>query len=335
MSDVVKADPKIKRHLDDPITLHMRRDANPLHARQTVGEALATIRAHPPEGRVIYFYVVDDENRLQGVVPTRRLLLSPLEMKVADIMVRNVITIGDQATVLEACEFFILHRLLAFPVIDHERRIVGLVDVELYTTELNELGRSEQNDYLFQLVGVHLTEAQQSSPLLAFRSRFPWLLCNIGGGILAALIAGVFEGELQKAVALALFIPVVLALAESVSIQSVSLGLRVLHGQRLSWRGFLAKLRAEVALGSFLGAASGLLVAIIAFIWLGQAGVGFCILGGIAGGVTCAAMTGVAVPNLLHRLKLNPQVAAGPIVLALTDMLTLSIYLNLARLWLA
>jgi magnesium transporter len=225
MRDVVRADPAIKRHLDDPITRHMRQDYSRLHVNQTVGEALEAIRRQPPEGRVIYFYVVDDDNRLQGVVPTRRLLLSALDKKVADIMVREVITISRHATVLDACEFFTLHRLLAFPIVDEDHRIAGVVDVELYTTELTELDRSERNDYLFQLVGVHLTEAQQSSPLIAFRSRFPWLLCNIVGGILAAFLAGVFEGELQRAVALALFIPVVLALAESVSIQSVSLAL--------------------------------------------------------------------------------------------------------------
>jgi len=333
MRDVVRADPAIKRHLDDPITRHMRQDFSRLHVNQTVGEALDTIRQHPPEGRVIYFYVVDDDSRLQGVVPTRRLLLSALDKKVADIMVREVITISHQATVLNACEFFTLHRLLAFPVVDEDRRMAGVVDVELYTTELTELDRSERNDYLFQLVGVHLTEAQQSSPLIAFRSRFPWLLCNIVGGILAAFLAGVFEDELQRAVALALFIPVVLALAESVSIQSVSLALRVLHGQSPTWASILAKLRAEVVIGLLLGVASALLVAVVAAVWLGQRNVVLCTLGGIACGVAGAAVIGMAIPTLLHRLKLDPQVAAGPIALAASDMVTLLIYFNLAR-WL-
>src|SRR5262249_41835336 len=219
--------PAIQHHLDEPITLHMRPNISCINIRQTVAEALAAIRNNPPAGRVIYFYVVDDDNRLRGVVPTRRLLLSPLEQKVSDIMMRDVIAISREATVLEACEFFTLHRLLAFPVVDQDRRIVGIVDVDLYTTERNDLDRSERNDILFQLVGVHLAEARQSSPLIAFRSRFPWLLCNVAGGILAAFLAGIFEAELQTAVALALFIPVVLALAESVSIQSVSLALRI------------------------------------------------------------------------------------------------------------
>jgi magnesium transporter len=242
-------------------------------------------------------------------------------------------SVSEKKTVLEACEFFILHKLLAFPVVDEDRRIVGVVDVELYTTELSDLDRGERNDYLFQMVGVHRSEAQQSSPLIALRSRFPWLLCNIAGGIRAAFLSGVFEGELQRAVALALFIPVVLALAESVSIQSVSLALRVLHGQAPTLASILTKLRAEVMIGLLLGVACGLLVAGVAAAWLGQVSVVLSTLGGIAGGVAGAAVIGVAIPNLLHRLKLDPQVAAGPIALAASDMLTLLVYFNLAR-WL-
>src|SRR5207253_277579 len=118
------------------------------------------------------------------------------------------------------------HKLLAFPIVDDEWRMIGLVDVDLYTQELSDLDRRDDSDTLFQLIGVHLSEAQQKSPLTSFGKRFPWLLANVGGGIVAAILAGVYEHELETAVALALFIPVVLALAESVCIQSVSLALQ-------------------------------------------------------------------------------------------------------------
>src|SRR6185436_6253482 len=101
-------------HLNDPVVNHMRREFVRLPVGQTVGEALASIRARPPEGRILYFYVVDSDERLRGVVPTRRLLLSPPERPIADIMVREVIAIPAGATVLDASEFFTLHRLLAF-----------------------------------------------------------------------------------------------------------------------------------------------------------------------------------------------------------------------------
>jgi magnesium transporter len=322
-----------EHELQEPITRHVHRDFSRLHVKQTVGEALAAIRADPPPSRVIYFYVVDDEDRLQGVIPTRRLLLSPLDQALADIMVREVITIPHTATVLDACEFFVLNRLLAFPVVDDRRRIIGVVDIELYTKELSELDRSERYDDLFQLIGVHLAESQQASSVAAFRSRFPWLLTNIAGGVVAAFLSGLFEEELKNVVAIALFIPVVLALAESVSIQSVSLALQALHGQRPTLQNLVVKLRRELLTGAMLGAASAGIVAAVAVAWLRDWRIALCLLVGITGGVACAGMIGLALPNILRIIRRDPQVAAGPISLALADMVTLLVYFNFAR-WL-
>jgi magnesium transporter len=245
-------------------------------------------------------------------------------------MARDVVSIPTTATVLEACEFFMLHRLLAFPVVDADRQLQGTVDVELYTDELSDIDRREGNDQLFQLIGVHLTDSQQSAPWPAFTGRFPWLLANLAGGILAAFLAGLFEAQLQRAVALAMFIPAVLALAESVSIQSVSLALQALRGRHPTLGAAARKIKVEALTGAYLGLASGLLVAVVALLWLGQVRVVLCLLGGIAGGVTCAAVIGTAMPNVLRYLRREPQVAAGPIALALTDMAALLIYFALA-----
>src|SRR5262249_37305806 len=156
-------------------------------------------------------------------------------------------------TVLDACEFFIQHRLLAFPVVDRERRVLGVVDVDLYTEEMTDLERREGSGDLVQLNGVPLTPAQQASPPLWLRPRFVWLLCNIAAGILAAFLSGVYQKELSWGDAvLALFIPVVLALAESVSIQSVSLALETLHGRRPTWSSLFGKLRRELLTGLLL-----------------------------------------------------------------------------------
>ncbi len=326
-------DVSVVKNLNDPISRHMHGGFASVLADQTVGEALEMVRRQPPEGRIIYFYVLDRDNCLKGVVPTRRLLLNPPEKPIAEIMVREVIAVPQSATVLEACEFFVMHRLLAFPVVDSQRRMVGVIDVELYTAELGDIDRSERYDELFQLIGVHLTSAYRGDPLAAFRSRFPWLICNITGGIFAAFIAGLFEGELQKVAALALFIPVVLAVAESVSIQSLSLPLQLLRGQSPTLKILLTKVRTEVATGLLLGIAAGIAVALVAWLWRGQAKIMLALLGGIAGGAACSAALGVAMPMLLRLFRRDPQVAAGPIALAASDMITLLIYLHLAR-WL-
>ena len=89
----------VEKSLNESVTQHMRTDFARLHINQTVGEALTAIREKPPEGRIIYFYVVDDENRLKGVIPTRRLLLNSPEKPVGDFMIREVIAIPRAATV--------------------------------------------------------------------------------------------------------------------------------------------------------------------------------------------------------------------------------------------
>jgi magnesium transporter len=322
--------PVTEANLGDPIVRHMRTELARIHVHLTVAEALAAIRQSPPPARIVYFYVVDDADRLKGVIPARALLLSSPETRIADIMLKSVIAIPAGATVLDACEFFVLHRFLAFPVVDAKRRLIGAIDVELYTDELRDLSGGPSDD-LFQLIGVHLARARQLTPLRAFRSRFPWLMCNVMGGVAAAFLCGLFQAELERAVTLALFIPVVLALAESVSIQSISLTLQLVRGKPPSWLLIFQRLHREFLVGLLLGGGSGLVVGCVALAWLDQWSLAVCVLGGITAGVASAAVLGATVPSLLRRLKLDPQVAAGPVVLALTDVITLVCYFHLAR----
>ena len=328
--------------LNEPVTAYARADFATLDPDETVGAALARMRDHPPPGRIIYFYAVDANLRLVGVVPTRRLLLATLETRVKDIMIASVIAIPTSATLLEACEFFTMHRLLAFPVVDGARRLVGVVDIEAYTEELAETGDSASGplapapgprDDVFQLIGVRLTRSQQARPLVAFRGRVPWLMCNVAGGTLAAVLVELYHVELnwQHAV-LALFIPVVLALAESVAIQSVTLALEAFREAGPSWRELFRRLRPEALTGLMLGLSTGLMVGAIAAVWQSLAALFLIVAGGIAIGVTCAAVAGMAVPHLLRLMKRDPQVAAGPIALTCADVAALLAYFNLARL---
>jgi magnesium transporter len=317
--------------LNQPVTAHMREDVARLHLGQSVGEALRELREGPPGGRIIYLYVVDHDGKLRGVVPARRLLFGSLEEPVESVMVQRVISVPHTATVLEACEFFTLHRLLAFPIVDDEGRLLGAVDVDLYTQEIHDLEKREGNEDLFQLIGVHLEKGREGGPLESFARRAPWLSVNVAGGLVAAMVMGIFEEELKKAVALALFVPVVLALAESVSIQSVSLALQALHGKRPTWRSLVAQLGRESLIGLLLGVASGGVVALAGWLWLGDWRVGLCLLGGLAGGVTVAAAIGLSAPYVFRILQRDPQVASGPLALACTDLATLFAYFGMAR----
>ena len=210
-----------------------------------------------------------------------------------------------------------------------------MVDVDLYTEELADTGEDGPNerDDVFQLIGVRLTKSQQARPLRAFRGRFPWLLCNIAGGTLAAILADIYQVELNwKNAVLAIFIPVVLALAESVAIQSVTLTLDSMRAVKPSWGDLAKRARYELLTGLLLGAGTGLLVATLASIWQGIPMLFLIVLGGIGLGVTGGAVCGLAVPYLLRLMSRDPQVAAGPIALACADVVVLLAYFNLARL---
>jgi magnesium transporter len=325
--------------LNEPVTSYTRTDHATLYPEWTVADALTHMRNNPPQGRIIYFYVVDDSLRLLGVVPTRRLVLAQPDARIRDIMIANVIAIPQSATLLDACEFFSLHRLLAFPVVDGARRLVGVIDIETYAEELAETGAGRDSpsggvhEEMFQLIGVRLTRSQQARPLVAFRGRFPWLLCNVAGGTLAAVLAELYQDELNwRSAVLALFIPVVLALSESVAIQSVTLALEAFREADASWRGLLKRVRSETITGLLLGLSAGLLVGAIAAIWQNIALLFAIVLGGIAIGVTCAAIAGLTIPHLLKLMKRDPQVAAGPIALTCADVAALLAYFNLARL---
>jgi magnesium transporter len=321
----------MQAELDDPISRHVHQDYTSLSGDLTVGQALDWLRRNPPGERVIYFYVVDKDQRLVGVVPTRRLLLSPPETPVRDIMARNMIALPAEATVLDACEFFIQHRLLGFPVVDGGRHIVGVVDVELYTSELDAIGAQARREEVFQSIGVRVGAGQSDTAVAAFRQRFPWLGANLVAGIIAAILSGVFEAELTKVVSLAFFIPVVLNLAESVSSQSVSLTLQILQGRPPTWAALLPRLRKELTTGALLGFGSGAVIALVSLVWLHDWRLAGCLVGGVTVGVSAAAVFGLALPIVLRLMHLEPRVAAGPVALAGSDVVTILCYLYLAR----
>jgi len=320
-------------HLQETVLAVARRDVTTLDSTLTVQQALDAIRHEGAGEKIVYFYVVDEDRRLAGVVPTRRLLTAPLDRRLVDVMIRRVVAIPHTATVLEACEAFILHRFLAFPVVDAERRIVGVVDVNLLTNEAFDLAEREQTDALFESIGFRVSQVRDASPVRAFRFRFPWLLSTIASGTICALLAGAYEVTLAKSLVLAFFLTLVLGLGESVSMQSMTVTIQALRAKRPTLRWYLRAVRREAGIALLLGTACGVLVGAIAWLWRGHETAAAVIGGGIGLSLGAACVFGLSVPAMLHALKLDPKIAAGPVTLALTDIFTLLAYFSLAA-WL-
>jgi magnesium transporter len=331
---------------------HARKDFPLLDADMTVGEALERIRHEGVGERVIYFYVIDEQKRLVGVVPTRRLLTASLETPLRQVMVPRVVAVPVTATVLDACEFFVLYKFLAFPVVDEQRRVIGIIDANLFAEEILEAGdlpagatalqTGSEDRYrpaapvgpeFFEALGFRIEQIRGASPWRIFRFRFPWLLVTVTGGTLSAVLAGFFEATLTRSLVIAFFLTMVLGLNESVSAQSMSVTIHALRSASVTWRWLATAFRREVATAILLGVACGFVVSVIAWVWRNDIRAAFVIGGSIALSLVAACALGLGVPSLLHRLKLDLKIAAGPVTLALADFVALVIYFTSA--WLA
>jgi|YNPMSStandDraft_1061717.scaffolds.fasta_scaffold03813_4 magnesium transporter len=321
---------RIQDRLNEPVLRYVHQDYARVLCTDTVAEALHRVQHSQITNRIVYFYVVDADDRLCGVLPTRQLLLHPPSTPVADLMVRQVVSVPQTASLLDALELFMFHRLLAFPVVDAKGRIVGILDVDVFTRELTDLAQVEESDDLFQILGVHLRELRQAGLWGAVAGRLPWLMCNIGGGLACAVLGALFQETLDRMVVLALFIPVVLALAESVSMQSLSLTLPLYEPWVMSWRKWFRLFWREGMVGGMLGVGCGAIVAGAAWAWQWSGRLALTLLASIGLSVAWAAMLGLTMPIALRALERDPKVAAGPLSLALVDMTTMVLYLGLA-----
>lgn len=323
---------------DSPVVSHARKDFPLLDADMSVADALERIRREGVGERVIYFYAVDPEKRLVGVLPTRRLLTAPLDTPLREIMIRRLVTIPAKATVLDACEFFVLYKFFAFPIVDEQRRVVGVIDVSLFAEEILQAGDREGQrhpvapirDDIFEALGFHLEQVHGASPVRVFRYRFRWLLVTVMAGTVGALLAGLFETTLAESLVIAFFLTMVLGLNESVSTQSMSVTIQALRSVPVTWRWFATALRRELLTAVLLGLACGMLVGAIAWIWRADARGAFVIGGSITLSLVTACLFGLGVPSLLHHLKLDPKIAAGPVTLALADIFAVLIYFTSA-----
>lgn len=299
----------------------------------TIEEAIECLRHRHIDERIIYIYVLDDENRLCGVVPTRTLLFKDPSTKIVDVMHTSIICLYSNQTLQEAMEFLESHKLLALPVVDAEKHFLGVIDVDLYLEESLDIVNSRRLSDIFQMIGIYLEEEKGASLWKSYRARMPWIFCNMFGGIACAIISRVYQLVLGKVLLLAFFIPLVLTLSESISMQSVTQSLELTR-QKHKMRYLLGKVIRETNIVAFLAATSGVMVGALSLFW-GEGLMPALVIGfGIMISVYISSLFGASIPVLLHMKKWDPKVASGPFVLMCADVITTIIYLSLATWWL-
>jgi magnesium transporter len=316
-------------YLADSITGHMHQRFVRLRADWTIRQATEELQKHDLSEQIVYLYVVDEQDRLAGVVPVRRLLSGSPESKISGVMITHVISIRADATIQQAGKQLLNHKLLAVPVVDETGRLIGVVDLSHFTEDTLSVEQKPQIDSMFQLLGLHISLKHHASVWMMFRERFPWLLWNIVSGLLCAFIASRYELLIQEIVMLAMFMTVVLALGESVGMQAMTITVQRLATRELNWSSTLSSLRRELSAAGLMAVGSAIILTAAAILWKGHWTQALAVGIGVILSILTACFLGVLVPSLIRALRIDPKIAAGPIALACIDICTLLYYFNI------
>ncbi|MDD3146749.1 MAG: magnesium transporter [Candidatus Riflebacteria bacterium] len=299
----------------------------------TVANAFSHMRLVAPDIEIIYYmYVIDNQERLKGVVSIRDLLSANPSVSVSEIMDDDIVSVRPETPQEEVATILNKYDYMAIPVVNDQQKILGVVTVD----DIMDVMEEEASEDIFKLAGTSDEELTYSSPLQACRARLPWLLITLGTGFITSTILKYFMDEFKEVIALVFFVPVVMAMGGNTGIQSSTLVIRGLALNSFTSGDLFKRLIREIATGAVMGVACGLVVGVWAqyLITSGAASsarfsalylattVGLS----MTGAMTFAAMFGAMVPILFDRFKIDPAVASGPFVTSSNDIFALLIY---------
>jgi magnesium transporter len=296
----------------------------------TVGDAIDHMRetADLPD-RFFELYVVDEGRKLLGAIPLDRLLRNQRPVPVADLMDpdrRRVRATEDQEQV---ARMFERYNLVAAPVVDDEERLVGVLTHDAIVDVIEE----EAEEDIRALGGVARHEELADSVWDIAKGRFNWLLINLATAFLASSVLGLFEGSLEKMVALAVLAPIVASQGGNATTQTMTVAVRALATRELTdanaWRVILR----ELSVGALNGLAFAVITGVAAWAWFKVPGLGIVIGLAMICNLLAAALGGILIPLGLHRLKFDPAVASSPFVTTVTDVVGFFAFLAIATVW--
>ena len=274
-------------------------------------------------------YVVDEGGHFLGAVPLDRLLRSKRPVPILDLMEKDrprVSAVQDQE---EVARLFQRYNWVTAPVVDTGDRLVGVITFD----DVADVIEEEAEEDIHALGGITRDEQLSNSVWKIARGRFNWLLVNLATAFLASSVLGLFEGQLQKMVALAVLAPIVASQGGNATTQTMTVAVRALATRDLSDSNAWRVIKRELMVGVFNGVAFAIITGVAAYIWFKVPGLGFVIGLAMICNLIAAALGGILIPLVLHRLKFDPAVASSPFVTTVTDVVGFFSFLSIASLW--
>lgn len=299
----------------------------------TVDEAIHQLRTTAPDAETIYYvFVTDLEETLLGVISLRELIVSKGESRIADIMNPHVIAVHENADQEEVARIVSKYNFLVVPVVDEFQKLKGIITIDDVIDVLEE---EATEDFLKFAGSSDLEDFEEDDSSLkrvvyAVRSRLPWLIITIFGGLLSASIIGKFSGALSANSTLAMFMPLLAGMGGNVGTQSSTITVRSIAVHYIEGWDVVKTLIQEMAVGVIVGTVCSVIVAVVAFVTQGEMLLSIIVGVSMFANIVTAATIGTLVPLTFKKIGVDPAVASAPFISTTIDITGLTIYFTLA-----
>jgi magnesium transporter len=275
-------------------------------------------------------FVVDRDERLQGVLPLERLIVSDPDALVGDVMQAPAVRLLQHEPVATAAGAFERYGLVSAPVVDEDGKLVGRVTVD----EVLDFVRGRSEEEMLAAAGLRGEEDVFASVWKSFRNRWAWLAVNLVTAFVASRVIGVFEGSIQRLVALATLMPIVAGIGGNSGNQTITMIVRAMALGQVSREQSRQLIRKELAVSLLNGVIWGGVMGIVSVMLYRQVSLGLVMVLAMTLNLLLAALMGVLIPMTMVKLGRDPAVGSSVMITAVTDSGGFFIFLGLATLFL-
>jgi magnesium transporter len=305
----------------------MQREVVTAPEHWTVGETIDFLRAEEwlPD-QFYHVIMVDPAHHPIGYITLGRLLSATRKTPLKDIQEESFRTISVYQEEADVAYAFNQYHLISAAVVDDNDRLVGVITIDDAMAVLDE----EHEEDILRLAGVGDESSLSDTVLETARQRLPWLFVNLMTAILASGVIALFEGTIERLVALAVLMPIVASMGGNAGTQTLTVAVRALATKSLTESNVWRVVRREAVVGLFNGLAFAVVMGAVAWVWFGQVELGLVIGIAMVINLFVAAVAGIVVPLTLEKMGADPALASGTFVTTVTDVVGFFAFLGLA-----
>lgn len=297
---------------------------------QTAAAAMQLVKLQARQAEIIYYvYVVDQMDRLTGIVTLRDLLTAPGESSVAQLMTSPAVSVKVDDNQEDVARMISDYNFVALPVIDAAEKLIGVITVD---DAIDVIDEESAEDYS-GLAGVDIDE-QKDNPWQAAFKRLPWLITLLLLGMSTASLVAHYDQMVSEASILAVFISSITGTAGNAGTQSLAVAVRRLADPEADRRSLGKIILTEILTGMMIGLITGLAIMLIVGWWQQNIVLGFVIGLAMFCAIIVANLAGSLIPLLMDKIGVDPAVASGPFISTLSDLTSVLIYFNIAKIFL-